>query len=810
MTNSIVITDDHKTHALPGTLPPQSAILPDGIQFPGPGMFSQAPPLPPAPGPFRHGHAFSTTDLQSMRHPAFNMQQVSPFAVPQHPSQTTSATLTPKTLSRQASPSAPSGQQSKKRKASGSGRIRNELTMTKLQTTSAMPGPDPGAFSTAQSFGPSPGPMPSYTADYNSPHGLTGPSQYSTGPPTPSTADSSFFSSAQRSQSMENLQGFTGIFSAPSSVRPSRAPSPNALPYGAVNPVQSIPTANQPQRTPLIHKLTPAEGSTLGGLEVTCLGSGFFQGLEVKFGDALATTTTFWGENALVCLVPPATQAGIVPVTFKHNSAQRLSSPPNKQVYFKYLDETEQELIKQALSLVNRKFTGNANDPSESARQIIDRLSRDPSLMGGSSHGSSLQRSMKNNSAMLGGVDLETTMLSCLNLVDLDDSPYMANINAQGPGGQSMLHLSASLGYYRLAAGLLARGANPDLRDNNGMSPMHIASLRGHPQIIRKLRSSGGDPTLRSLNGYTAADMATSQYVRDASNAIEHHHRRSKSAGATPVAYLSRASSMRSVNSSRDAQSRLASTVNGSTLVEFHDSEEDGFVGRYTSQPVTPAQVWARSRRNSNIAEQRYPADQSPDNIAPDGSLYATNPAWRDQLLAQIQQLQQSLQRTLPNLQIPALPPIPNLEGYQAYPVVRRISALVPQRNARSNTSEDSSPCDAKEADYRWWELFAGPPSYDDIYPESKQQTLRDNKTSALLAAGETFMDQKCEINFDQAENSSVTETVNLGNVGLTRQQEERLKRAHAKKVKRLKNDRNLFFLWVSALLSSVLKINTT
>lgn len=800
MTNSIVITDDHKTHAPPGTLPPQSAILPDGRQFSGPGMFSQVPPLPPAPGPFRHGHAFSTTDLQSMRHPAFNMQQVSPFAVPQHHSQTASATLTPKPLSRQASPSVPSGQQSRKRKASGSGRIRNELTMTKLQTTNAMPGPDPGAFSTAHSFGPLPGPMPSYTADYNSPHGLPGPSQYSTGPPTPSTADSSFFSSAQRSQSMENLQGFTGMFSAPSSVRPSRAPSPNALPYGVVNPVQSLPAANQPQRTPLIHKLTPAEGSTLGGIEVTCLGSGFVQGLEVKFGDALATTTTFWGENALVCLVPPATQAGIVPVTFKHNSAQRLSSPPNKQVYFKYLDETEQELIKQALSLINGKITGNANDPSESARQIIDRLSRDPALMGGSSHGSSLQQSTKSNSAMLGGMDLETAMLSCLNLVDLDDSPYMANINAQGPGGQSMLHLSASLGYYRLAAGLLARGANPDLRDNNGMSPMHIASLRGHPQIIRKLRSSGGDPTLRSLNGYTAADMATSQYVRDASDAIDHHHRRSKSAGATPVEYLSRASSMRSVKASRDTQCRLASTVNGSTLVEFHDLKEEGFVGRYTSQPATPAQVWARSRRNSNIVEKCYPDDQSPDSIAPDGSLYATNPAWRDQLLAQIQQLQQSLQRTLPNLQIPALPPIPNLEGYQAYPVVRRISALVPQRHARSNPPEESSPSDAKEADYRWWELFAGPPSYDDIYPESKQQILQDNKTSALLAAGETFMDQKCELNFDQAENSSVTETVNLGNMGLTPQQKERLKRAHAKRIKRLRNDRNLYFIWVSVL----------
>ena len=815
ITNPIVITDDHKTHAPPNAILPHNPFSHDGALFMRSGVSPRALPGPQGPGPLRHGHAFSTTDLQSMQHQPFNTQQFSPYAVPQQALQTNTATMTPKSLSRQASPSAASGQKNKKRKASGSGRIRNDLTMTKLQTTTAIPGPEPAGLSNSQFIGPPSAPMSSYAVDYTPPHGLPIPSQFSTGPPTPSTADSSFFSSAQRSQSMENLQGFPGMFSNSSSVRPSRAPSPITVPYGGAqvqaqgqtlsNHLQSVPGMVQPQRTPIIHKLTPAEGSTLGGMEVTCLGSGFRQGLEVMFGDALATTTTYWGESALVCLVPPATHAGLVPVTFKNNSAQRLLPPPNKQVFFRYVDDGEQELMRQALALISRKFTGNANDPTESARHIIDRFSRDGLFMGGSNHGSSQHRSMQNTNAMVETVNLETAMLSCLSLVDLSDSPYIANFNAQGVGGQSMLHISASLGYYRLAAGLLARGANPDLRDNNGMSPMHIAALRGHRQIVRKLRSSGGDPTLRSLNGYTSADMVTSQCVRDATDAFDHSHRRCKSAGEIPVPCLSRSNSMRSAKSSRDAQFGFASGNKKGNYLNLEYSEEERFGGRYKSQPVTPVQVWARSRRNSSTTEQHYSDDQRPDDLTSNAPLFATNPAWRVQLLAQIQQLHQSLHRTLPTLQIPALPPIPNLEDYQSYPVVRRISALVPQRNARASTP-DSNPGIEKESDYRWWELLTGhsPPSYEDIYPETKQHTMSDKETCSLLAAGDAFMDRKCELNFDQAEKPSIMETMNLKNATWTRQQEERLKKAHAKKVKRLRSDRNLFFIWVSACSYSV------
>ncbi|CAD6581479.1 MAG: hypothetical protein ASARMPRED_000620 [Alectoria sarmentosa] len=813
MTNSIVITDDHKTHAPPGTMPPNNGVVSGNAQVPGAGVFSQVPAGNHGPASFRN--AYSTTDLQGMQQ-HFNPQHRSPFAMPQNSSLTTSATLTPRNLSRQASPSAPSVQHNKKRKASGSGRIRNDLTMTKLQN----PAPNNhilGVCSPTQSTPQGSSGIPAFVPNFAAPsHGLPMPqmpSQLNTNPPTPTTTDSSFFSSAQRSQSVENLQTFPGVFSAPSSVRPSRVPSPtfgsqsNGIPQShaqmLTNSLHSVPGAANPHRAPVIHKLTPGEGSKSGGIEVTCLGSGFLQGLEVMFGDAQATTTTFWGESALVCLVPPALEAGTVPVTFKHNYEKYIPSPSNKQAFFRYVDDDEQELMKHALALINRKWNGNATDAGNAARNIINQFGSNSSFAGGSSQKNGQQRHTGPfHAAMAGIMDLEAALLSCLDIVDLDDSPYQARLNTRGTNGQSMLHLSASLGHYRLAAGLLARGANPDLRDNNGMTPMHMACLRGHAKIIRKLRSAGGDPNLRSLNGYIPADMATSQQARDASNAFD-HHARSRSAGPTPISHLSRASSVVSYKSSQGARSRVVSAGVRNGPFAGDESGDESVAETYRSQPVTPAQIWAHSRRNSFATEHQYPVDPTQGNLASTTSFLAVNPAmsaWRDQLSAQIQQFQQTVHKTLPTLQLPALPPIPNLPDYQAYPVVRRISSLVPQRNSRPNTANGSTGI-AKETDYHWWELLTGaassPPAYDEIYPEGSQRDLSEKKTSALRAAGDAFMDRKCEDTFDQTKSSSAIETANIGSSILT---PEQLRNAHAMKVKRLRKDRNLFFIWIPLL----------
>ena len=183
--------------------------------------------------------------------------------------------------------------------------------------------------------------------------------------------------------------------------------------------------------------------------------------------------------------------------------------------------------------------------------------------------------------------------------------------------------------------------------------------------------------------------------------------------------------------------------------------------------------------------------------------------AFRDQLATQIQHLQQTMHLTFPNLpnlpQMPTLAMIPTLPDYQAYlptnPMVRRINNLIGNANRPDGN--------AKEQDYRWWDLFSGtipaaPPAYEDIFPHGDVDT---KCASAAQAAADTVADNKCAEIFDQtqAESSTATkkrhvilDTVRIGQKHtITREQQDQLRLAHAEKVKKLRSDRNLFFIWV-------------
>ena len=839
-----MITDDHKTHpGLNTSQHPQTAQHPAiGHQAQIAGLhgsvaFPQGPVNYHPAAPFAR-NAFSATDL-----PRFN-QHLDPgvansnhqFTTPQASlDTTTSTTLTPRNLSRPASPISQASQQNKRRKASGTHRIRSDLMMTKFSNTPvASPAstvsvaPPYGAPFTGSSGNGNFSPNYAESPGFSFP---SGPLQYTnTNPSTPTTANNGFIPQmgwTQRSQSMENLSH--NVMSAASSALSSRVPSPrmvNGVPqpshlgqsngpphvngYGQnaafsqhaqmlTSSLHSVNATSVPQPNPVILNLNPAEGPIAGGIQVTCLGTGFSQGLEVMFGDARATTTTYWGENALVCLVPPAVQAGTVAVTFKHHYDQNIKLPAERQKYFKYVEEDEQEIMKVMLTIMGRNFHmnngGSPRDILGEVRQLAQRTIA-TSATSKSNNGASQCRHDQGQTScpamFTSKVDMEEVLMKCLEQMDLDEGPVPANLNFRGPNGQALLHLAASLGYYRVSAGLLARGAHPDIRDNNGMSPLHMASLHHNVRIIRKLRSAGSDPTLRSLNGYTPAEMTRAQDVQNAINALEQHSR-SRSAVATPVAGLSRASSI---------LSRASSTGDCDYAeLPFGQARRNDDLDLYRSHPVTPAQLRARSRRNSFRAEDHDPSDVTQTGIATNPSQLVAQSAltaWRDQLSQQIQQVQQTVHR--------ALPPLPNLPGYQDYPVVRRISSLVPQRTAHPG-SESESRSHAKETDYHWWELLTGaassPPAYEDIYPDKSRNGSVSTTGPMMLAAKEAVVDQKCETMFDHVASSSIMETVSIGSKGLTQEQQDRLRSAHAQKVKRLRSDRNLFFIWVSPLLLS-------
>ena len=106
--------------------------------------------------------------------------------------------------------------------------------------------------------------------------------------------------------------------------------------------------------------------------------------------------------------------------------------------------------------------------------------------------------------------------------------------------------------------------------------------------------------------------------------------------------------------------------------------------------------------------------------------------AWRDSLAAQIQQFHESASWGMPNLNLPALP---NLPDYQAYPMVRRVSSLFPHRPSTLENLAGLGPASP-----------TAPPAYNELYPNDARRLEDDNmsikKSSAGQAAAEAMLDR--------------------------------------------------------------------
>ncbi|KAI9845790.1 MAG: hypothetical protein M1838_001528 [Thelocarpon superellum] len=899
MTDSIMITDDHKTHAPPpppGQAPPPPPRGPPGYdgapQPPGSGGFGGMPD-PPGPGGYADGYAggyssgflggfsgnpygntrtstsmavapfrvsHSSSDLQRLQQQQPPSQYASPYA-PSHAPPPNSASGpsvsgTPRNLSRQASPSAAPGRATKKRKSSGAIKVPSGLSMTRLENegessfvnnlpanglTSATPSPrtpsyppygmtiDPGSYD--------PG---SYQANVSIrasyPHGLNLPT--SGGP------DVTAVHADRRTQSLENLP-VAQMFSAPASTYQSRAPSPSNNGQDGFSMQQSLlmqalasynsrhqaqtrlrPDEVNARRAPAISRLIPNDGPRTGGFEVTLLGSHFCPGLEVMFGQTLATTT-LWGDTTIICMVPPAAVAGPVAVTFKHEHEQ---SPTQSHrgptgsmrptVWFTYREEDEQELLRLALSVVGNKMHGQMEDVNDLAARIVkgEPGTRGPGGPGGpgvprGSKGGGQDASETGYQAALG---VEDSLLKCLDLIDLDDSGRKPRLNSRiQRSGQTMLHLASARGLHRFVAALLARNVNFEPRDNGGYSPLHLAALSNHPHIVRRLILSGADATLRSLKGYTPADLATSRQVLHLTRSVEHRPR------CRPP------SEFRRVRSAVTVGSTWPPSYDGGSS----DSDSDQAIVLIKRRPY--------SRRASRVNDatpavgrNALPAMQAP---ADDGAVGVTPAvaAFREQLAIQFQLLQQTLQQTmqsnlpslphLPNLpQIPALPTMPNLPTYPTYlpnPMARGISSLVPLRTSSRSGAKPRRGVEetSKEGEYRWWELFSGiasaPPAYEEIYPRAEEdQRDRDlKKESAAHAAIDTVADRACGQAYDKTADSSPLMAVDralhvrLGTRPMSKDDQEQLRTAHAKKMKKIASDRKLFFIWIPLLILVVM-----
>ncbi|KAJ6091643.1 hypothetical protein N7467_003612 [Penicillium canescens] len=840
ITNSIMITDDHKTQAPSApVLTGPSPSLADGTQLPGVGVFPSGQNLENGKSPFTAPQ--SPTDLQGLQQRFNSQYQLTPssFAAQGSANGTPANSQPSRSLSRGASPSELQGPQSKRRKHSSSGRLPSELTMTRLETPQSSASSMNNAAQLAAARGyASPTERPFVT-----PSSMNG--QYGNGPPTPNQSNDNnpFFNPtpAQR-QSLDSLAQVP-MGSAPNSAHPSRPGTPGgsnrngfqdpnlALALGANSSSQVWPPLNNaPNRLPsVIHKLVPAEGSITGGTEVTLLGSGFYPGMEVVFGDTLATTTTFWGDKCLNCLTPPALQPGLVSVVFKHEHPTfgQVQQPqplmPKQQLFFRYVDDRELQMYRLALNILGQKL-GSQADAFQTAQQI---MGSDPNaffnmqgdMQGNSSGGQQRQVPGLENQGKHS--DLDSKMLTYLEFIDLDDSPRSPRYNARSATGQSLLHFAASLGLTRFVAGLLARGANPDVQDNTGNAPMHLAALNGHAHIVNRLRLAGANANARSVRGFTAADLATTLATHQAALLPSRHHR-SRSVGS--LTSRRRHSSSASLSSMWEVSSASGSLGHAVDDSEDLDDEDD------SSDDSDSNSLHFTSSRRSSMHQDVIPpvVDTSEQNAAPGHARGFAPPAplvaWRDQLAIQINQFQHSVANAWPTIPalpqmpaMPAIPAIPALPDYQGQGMMRRITNLVPHRPA------------ARDG---WWDYLKGnsapsptqPPSYDELYPHPEHNAEESDmkKSSLLRAATEAALDQHFEAQSEFQSNATTVASsslasasvpalaqadkeelkeVTIGRKVISREQQKHLREQQARRMKGLGNDRNLYFIWIPLLL---------
>lgn len=829
ITASIMITDDHKTSTVP-SINSQPASSHDFIM--GQTHFSDKTydmniALPRNPGAFRMSHSSSDLQVNKQRSVSIEIQASSTGNSPRE-SQQIVTPLTSHTPHHN-SPTICQGPFPKKRKASSSSKLPTALAMTSLESkennnvNKEVLTPSP--------FTPCYPNFPVAVDQYSNTNNLQSNSTHFSGPPTPNSTGK-IFSHINRSQSIDS-QPIQTMYSTPVSGIPSRVSSPNGmrtdsyqrqqaqLAQAVANGLYAIPISLNPHRQPVIHKMIPNEGPKAGGIEVTCLGSGFVQGLEVMFGDTKATTTTFWGETSLVCLLPPSSFAGNYPVTFKHQHQQQHMQPyavsmPKQQTYFKYVDDDELQILRTALSVLGHKMTGKIEDVRDLARRIVGGNSSSWASQSGSttSPNQAHTSSVFNNTNTVD--DLETVLLKILDLIDLDDSLNMPRYNLRRASGQSMLHLACSLGLHRFVAALLARGANPDPKDKGGFTPMHFAALHNHSHIVRRLMLSGANPFTKNLQGYTPIDLSKSMEVTLAFKNFRHRSK-SRSAGS----FNSRKNSPELRRSPWKQKSMFyddLGTENDDSIkiddMYYSDVDKDQYCDSWTrpesflpNQLKTPLQSHGNPEHADNHAIHKQPGtviettERSPSSI--DAILLL-----RDLISAQIQTLQQIMHTNIPQiLQIPRfdiLSQILAVQDYQFYlpntnPMVKRITNLV-QR-----------PGFSKEQENKWWDLFstsvpAPPPAYEDIFPQTVTPSKCDKNTYSTQAKPQSSeTTEKCDVSdvsggFCTDRNPPIIlSTLRMGRrLEISPEEQKRIRLARAKRLKILSRDRNLFFIWVS------------
>ncbi|KAF8544570.1 hypothetical protein BDD12DRAFT_815722 [Trichophaea hybrida] len=565
--------------------------------------------------------------------------------------------------------------------------------------------------------------------------------------------------------------------------------------------------SQQPQQEgplPSVFRVVPSEGPVRGGIEVTILGRGLVNGLTVMFGEIPATNTSYFSDTTLLCRLPPTCNPGTVLVTFKNIESQihRGASP-----YFTYVDDVDKELMALALTVVGLKMKGKGDVGT--SKQIALRILTE--------NGVGKDFIERNPGGEMSHSDLESTLLTCLDVIDMDESPHPACLGQKNKSGQTMLHLACMLGMQKFVAALLARGVHVNSRDRNGYTPLHFAALYKKPEVVRRLLMNRADPGIRTRGGETAADLGESDQIVRATRSFHQIHSRqhSRSSSVSSEARFSRSRSA----SSTSLVGTLSAAMTRDSVDDYYASPSDEYSSDDDDcQDNEAPQVWV-SRRGSmqdlptaaRKAEQTLmdkPIKESipPLNavgglgspLSPPAIMSAWMEAWREHLTQSFQNFQQNM------------PAIPAAVDYQT--LFQSHMAKFQNPMPKWNTAKaEASQQREVGAEYKWSELFSPPPppAYNELYPEGNEfggqqpekimpaedNPVQTSSSSVLLPLIRSTSPASSTVGLRE-----IHQKIARGDHNLTEAQQAEY-RAHIRKMKRIESDRRLYFFWIPVLI---------
>lgn len=641
----------------------------------------------------------------------------------------------------------------------------------------------------------------------------------------------------------------------------------NALMPG--NPDMELPPTQQGDFT-VIHSLIPNHGSCAGGDNVTVLGNLLEPDMIVQFGKQ-AALTQFWNAGTLICTVPPCPTAGPVIVSLRRKNGDEVRMRTETLQIFTYVQRISQEAMELALRLMKHAGkdptmnnliqmtldTPNVWDPSSSngmrLRQAAGNGNVDQTedlIMDGFRRCDKLKLAHSLNATLKG-----TRRLTLLHYCAMLDMPRLARY---------ILSLSPRTTYVDASGNTAIQLAH---QFNH---PTVVSVLRDFESESVSRRSSVSSSTIStpvtrresvcSIDQLTAALNAAQQSVShldsilhrvtDETRAVQHERQHERCECASPGEHSARTPARQNdehlLESLKERLDQLELSI--SKKEEASKPNEDADDILRTSNPTNKAGLRRRSvhwKEEEAAASSSDTTDDPLQKTAENTRQFWRLPSLQEAIIAAMQGTQaaapgaatdpertnemrefwmrlfrsmpaagssdskvdvtanqeaavtqsfvaamvehlgtrvQNFQQGLPAMAMPAMPAMPTMPGILAR------SASAP------NTTTTSSTALVPSENYSWRELFTAPPSYDDLFPSRPSSTP------------EVFPSDPSE------EEDELPEPVQRylaakGRQSLTDEEKEAL-RLHAMKIKRIRGDRRLYFVWIPLLIFSVVAMS--